>query len=226
MRIEFTHTQLLAIAMKYKSGRTLEEIGNEFGCSWQTIQRRLVDLGVPIRHGKEAGVGKPADSSHDKEITELYMSGMSPRQIDKKLNLAMSTARRRLGVLGHKRLIEKKCEHCSKTFYTERPDARFCSPRCRQKEGDRRRYNKKRFDKIDSSITLGVVFEKDNGICYLCGEPCDFENIYGGICGPNYPSVDHVIPAAKGGTDTWDNVRLAHIGCNLRKTDMLLKNNG
>jgi len=32
-----------------------------------------------------------------------------------------------------------------------------------------------------------------------------------------YPSIEHVIPIAKGGKHTWDNVKLAHRKCNMEK---------
>ena len=35
----------------------------------------------------------------------------------------------------------------------------------------------------------------------------------------NYPTIDHVMPLAKGGMHSWDNVRLAHHGCNSAKGD-------
>ncbi|MDT2396282.1 HNH endonuclease [Enterococcus avium] len=35
--------------------------------------------------------------------------------------------------------------------------------------------------------------------------------------------MDHVIPISKGGTHSWDNVRLAHRHCNAIKRDALLK---
>ena len=41
------------------------------------------------------------------------------------------------------------------------------------------------------------------------------------ICGNNYPTIDHVIPLAKGGMHSWDNVRLAHHNCNSIKGDRL-----
>jgi 5-methylcytosine-specific restriction endonuclease McrA len=34
-----------------------------------------------------------------------------------------------------------------------------------------------------------------------------------------YGSIDHVLPVSKGGTHTWNNVRLAHRGCNMAKRD-------
>ena len=37
------------------------------------------------------------------------------------------------------------------------------------------------------------------------------------IVGKKYPSIDHVIPLSKGGTHSWDNVKLAHFSCNSAK---------
>jgi 5-methylcytosine-specific restriction endonuclease McrA len=37
------------------------------------------------------------------------------------------------------------------------------------------------------------------------------------ITGDSYPSIDHVRPISKGGSHTWDNVMLAHKGCNSKK---------
>ena len=43
------------------------------------------------------------------------------------------------------------------------------------------------------------------------------------LAGDNYPSRDHVVPLAKGGTHTWDNVKLAHFRCNTLKRDNMPK---
>jgi len=75
---------------------------------------------------------------------------------------------------------------------------------------------------IDKDITLEKLYIRDNGICYLCGEKCDYDDYritnkgyY--IVGTKYPSIDHIKPLSKGGTHTWDNIQLAHISCNSRK---------
>ena len=39
---------------------------------------------------------------------------------------------------------------------------------------------------------------------------------------PNAPTVDHILPLAKGGTHTWDNVQLAHWSCNSDKSDTIV----
>lgn len=75
---------------------------------------------------------------------------------------------------------------------------------------------------VDYSITLEKLYKRDNGICQICGEKCDYndyrkdeKNSF--IAGINYPSIDHIIPISKGGQHTWDNIQLAHIGCNSSK---------
>lgn len=100
-------------------------------------------------------------------------------------------------------------------------------PRC-AKLADRKVREIKRRHKIsaamvDHDITIQKLFQRDNGICYLCGKMCDWddkeirnETI---VCGNQYPSIDHVIPLANGGLHSWDNVKLAHRICNSLKAD-------
>jgi 5-methylcytosine-specific restriction endonuclease McrA len=52
-----------------------------------------------------------------------------------------------------------------------------------------------------------VVYERDKGICHICGEP---------IAGQKW-ETDHKIPLAKGGKHSYDNVGLAHRTCNRKK---------
>jgi 5-methylcytosine-specific restriction endonuclease McrA len=71
---------------------------------------------------------------------------------------------------------------------------------------------------IESDLyTLDQVAERDDYTCCLCwDEPVDMM-----LRVPNFwaPTVDHVIPLACGGTDTWDNIQLAHFICNSYKGD-------
>lgn len=125
-----------------------------------------------------------------------------------------------------RRRVTRICERCGTAFdcyaYSNQ---RFCTVRCSEAayherhDIERRRLKKKA--KVDNDITLKRVFQKDKGICYICGKPCNFESyiIENGkkcVCG-EYPSIDHVVPLSKGGLHVWNNVRLAHIGCNSRK---------
>ena len=75
----------------------------------------------------------------------------------------------------------------------------------------------------DYSITLNELYERDNGICKLCGHPCDWEDYTRSgetfIAGDYYPSIDHIKPLSKGGEHNWSNVQLAHRICNSIKSD-------
>lgn len=59
-----------------------------------------------------------------------------------------------------------------------------------------------------SSLNRRGVFARDDGRCQYCGDAAD--------------SIDHVVPRAKGGQHTWENVVAACRPCNLRKRDRLL----
>lgn len=65
----------------------------------------------------------------------------------------------------------------------------------------------------DTGIDWRSVGERDGWICGICGKKVDKRQSFG----PYAPSVDHIVPIADGGTDTWDNVQLAHVRCNSAK---------
>jgi len=97
-----------------------------------------------------------------------------------------------------------------------------------QKRKDNKKKEIKRRHKLkggDWSINLEELFERDHGLCYLCNKECDWSDyeIREGafIAGNNYPSIDHVIPLAKGGKHEWSNVRLACRLCNSKKRDVI-----
>lgn len=70
----------------------------------------------------------------------------------------------------------------------------------------------------DSSITLKKLVERDGLKCAICGEVCDWnDHSWSKYSGPMYPSIDHIVPMAKGGPHTWENVQVAHIICNSEK---------
>jgi len=46
--------------------------------------------------------------------------------------------------------------------------------------------------------------QRDDGICQLCGKP-------------GATTADHITRVRHGGTDALDNLRAAHVGCNLQR---------
>lgn len=117
--------------------------------------------------------------------------------------------------LKKKTIYIKQCKYCNKTIYTQRNYKQICDG-CSRKHKFRNHSNK----------SLKKLYSRDKGICYICGGKCDYEDyIYKGntfIAGNYYPSIDHVIPLIKGGTDDWNNLKLAHRICNSLKRDIVV----
>lgn len=129
-----------------------------------------------------------------------------------------------------KRIMNSPCKQITFSFckcgMPKNPRAKMCA------ECSRKAYNKNReiirrqkieAVIIDRDINLQKVYQRDYGICYLCGERCDWNDYIVTdktiVTGNRYPSIDHVIPLARGGVHGWNNVRLAHRYCNSIKSD-------
>ncbi|MBO7726942.1 MAG: HNH endonuclease [Oscillospiraceae bacterium] len=115
----------------------------------------------------------------------------------------------------------RKCVVCGKEFSTYIQHKHTCCDKCKCS------HKLKRIPKdqiVDTDITVKALYERDGGICYLCGKPCDFNDIdkERHAIGSNYPTVDHVIPVTRGGMHSWDNVKLAHLSCNSAKHDKVV----
>lgn len=65
------------------------------------------------------------------------------------------------------------------------------------------------------------IILKTQNVCGICGKPVDMSLKYGD---PMAPTIDHIIPVAKGGHPSdIDNLQLAHWTCNRQKSDKLFK---
>lgn len=120
-----------------------------------------------------------------------------------------------------------KCVVCGNIFETYQPNQKTCSKKCSKKYRNYR--NDRRLNKdniIDRDITLATLYERDKGVCYICGCKCDWNDkeIYpnGSVkVGKSYPTIDHLIPLARGGKHSWNNIRLACHKCNSIKSDIV-----
>jgi hypothetical protein len=63
-------------------------------------------------------------------------------------------------------------------------------------------------------LSVWEIYERDGGRCHICGE-----HVHDDIKWPDgrAPSVDHVLPITKGGSDEPENLKLAHLRCNISK---------
>lgn len=132
------------------------------------------------------------------------------------------------------RVVVKDCVWCGDLFETTDTKRLTCSSECSRKRANRIKWERKEArlnekNTIDKDITLIMLYKKDKGICHICNEPCDYDDKQiteegHFIAGGTYPSVDHVIPIAKGGKHSWNNVKLAHHKCNGIKSDRIIDN--
>lgn len=113
----------------------------------------------------------------------------------------------------------------------------YCSHECKRKAmnrlckknkkirgiQDNHRHRAKKYGcKYDPSVTLEKLIERDGLRCKICGEMCDpDDHSWSEYTGPLSPSIDHIIPMAKGGGHIWNNVQVAHVICNSNKGDKL-----
>jgi hypothetical protein len=114
------------------------------------------------------------------------------------------------------------CKNCGKGFTRDNLHRKtYCSDLCSKRYSNKKnaisRYKRLyRNGKVDHSITLEKLTNKYNGKCVLCNNKVILKK---GYQHPLYPSIDHIVPVSKGGTHTWDNVQLAHRGCNTDKSN-------
>lgn len=209
------------------------------GCT----SRDVADItGIPIKSvvtiltrkfGREKTCRKNPVSLSDYDIHEIereYLEGASTYALAEKYGVSRSTITERMKRLGHTRgnreLERKTCSVCGAEFESVSDTRQTCSYRCRRKTWSKRdqdhshRSRARRHGvEFDKSITLRGVFAAANGVCKICGRPCDWESTEYGHIGPCYPTIDHIVPFARGGAHTWDNVQLAHHYCNSLKSD-------
>lgn len=110
----------------------------------------------------------------------------------------------------------KKCIACGGLFFGNEGRV-YCSDKCRNHN---KWYMKEGYRHL---FPLEEVYKRDNGICYLCGCVCDWNDYQYKegvrVYGNKYPSRDHVIPKSRGGKNEWSNIRLACRLCNSKKRD-------
>lgn len=124
-----------------------------------------------------------------------------------------------------------ECAHCSKWFVVYRTGGkRYCSVTCRLSS---KIQANREWDRGLAALLTGIgrvrtdmrrevyriLAERDGARCGICGDPVDL-SFSPGISKSNKPSIDHVIPRSRGGSDDLDNLALAHMGCNSRRKAM------
>lgn len=113
------------------------------------------------------------------------------------------------------------CRICASPYVTKNTDV-TCSEECaetyrrtvaRMHKATRRARMKQAFVE---PVNPRIVYARSDYKCHLCGEPLRMD-----LTAPEWlaPTVDHVIPLAKGGKHSYSNTKAAHFICNARKGD-------
>lgn len=124
----------------------------------------------------------------------------------------------------------KICACCGEEFYSVYPTTVYCSEQCRKRAKLNRTGNTKNYRhrarkygcSYESGITRIAVVRRDKNTCQICGKICNPNDKRWGTFGPDYPTLDHKIPLAKGGPHSWSNVQCACGECNSIKRDLLI----
>lgn len=111
------------------------------------------------------------------------------------------------------RVVWRECRRCTSEFIADYRTRKLCRP-CRPaslRDTNRRKNTKRRGVIVPGAYTLADIGRRDGWRCHLCRRLVD-----GRLSGRDRmgPTIDHLVPISDGGTDTPENVALAHLSCN------------
>lgn len=138
------------------------------------------------------------------------------------------------GPRGGVRHTTKQCVVCSQPFAPRYKAKKLCSMACaaeynrqrgflqraipdpdqrkRRNRIDRERYRRIRGRRLQR--LLRRICERDHWVCHICSRPIEASIA---VRRTESPTIDHVIPLSRGGTDDESNLKAAHWSCNCRK---------
>lgn len=179
-----------------------------------------IECGWQYRSDSTNAKGKKfCDNCQQKKVQE----NRDKREIERQKRLAIGEMKKNLNA--KKRELNKQIKALERNYNNiltrdEREERKRQNRRACEKRNSLKRHGRlKTNGRIDKDITLERLYDKEKGQCHICGLLCNYDDYkiteegYF-IVGKFYPSIDHVTPLSKGGTHTWDNIKLAHISCN------------
>lgn len=210
---------------------------NEYTLSKGQLSAKRVDgsKGPICWHCIEVAKEKKLADDREKREAERRRRRRKENAIKKERALLLKPELDKLNRIASNHRHYQKCNECGRWFFN-RLKKKTCSIKCenrrqnRQQEINRRRKVREN-GRIDWDINIQRVIQRDGLTCHICGEQVDLDDFYTNnndvfIAGNKYPSIDHVKPVSKGGTHTWDNVKIAHRICNSVKSDKRVYRNG
>lgn len=161
--------------------------------------------------GKWVPSGKTYCSEGCREIGRLGLTYESEHESVLKAFDALSET------IGREEARSRECIVCGEMFRAWSDRALTCSEACRRRYGNMRHDSRLYRNGLpDWSVTLPRLFVRDGGRCRGCGMLMTLD---GEGNEEDYPSIDHIIPLARGGLHEWGNVQLMCRKCNWEKSD-------
>ncbi len=147
-------------------------------------------------------------------VTEWGTKTYCSRQHKERARQHRKRGRRTQGI---KTIHVRTCIGCASQFTTDRPDKVYCSGDCR--EWTKRQQQRASDEEWKAAKTLGFkakLYFRDSGLCQIC-----FVGINTSL---KYPdpmslSLDHIVPRSQGGNHNMENIRIAHLDCNAKRSD-------
>lgn len=238
----------LILVEEYQKYHKCRLVAEKYGCSDETVRRALIKYNVP-RVEKRLRTIMRAKATEDELqtiVNEYYNTNSSINDLAQRHHRAPITIKNAIDTYGHglkyyeqnsqkisdDDLIKEVLINPSAQVIAEKYGmsiervCRRCSKLGLKVNGSSRKWKQRaKFygcKEIDESITLERLRMRFNDVCQLCGEMVDDTDKTSKHIGIKYPTCDHIIPLSKGGSHTWDNVQLAHMGCNSGKRNKII----
>lgn len=237
----------LALVEAYKECNRCRIVAEAFGCSDETVRRALIKYGVPrvVKHQRPITKPKVTEAELRQIVEEYYSTNADINALAKKYHRSQTTVSKAIKTIGHglkhssvnsRKITDNELKDDAKTLNAVEIAKKYNMSVERVFRRAKnlgitlipveyghwasraKRYGVREFDK---TITIDALMKRDNGICQICGEPVDPNDVAKGHARRNYPTLDHIIPLSKGGTHTWNNIQLAHMKCNSGKCDRI-----
>lgn len=111
------------------------------------------------------------------------------------------------------------CQDCKAEYRSTRGNRGVCRRCQKRRRGRNHRERARALGVPYEPINRLQVFTRDLWRCGLCGQEVLRTEV---APHPRSPSLDHIVPMARGGGHTYDNVQLACFLCNSRKGAQLV----
>jgi 5-methylcytosine-specific restriction endonuclease McrA len=144
------------------------------------------------------------------------------REARKQRRLAKAAAqleRAANGVRGKGVWTSGRCSRCGTEFVRRSfsSPVTHCSSSCRR--NDRLLLRRAlQYDLDAGRVSRIGIYQRDDWTCHICGDPVDRDAVVPDLAAP---VLDHVVPLARGGTHSEDNLKTAHFYCNSVKRDLV-----